>query len=88
MSDIDVRRLRLEPGDTLLVRAPHEVSAEVGERIGETFRAALAEAGVEFHVPVIVCGPGAEVSVIRPGRAERETVQGVEDLPPIYGVPV
>jgi hypothetical protein len=67
-SDIDVRRLRLQPGDAVLVRLPLRTIEDPAPAT-RAVREALALAG-HADVPVLLCSDQVDVSIL--GRAELE----------------
>lgn len=64
MSDLpeitEVQRLRLEPGDALVVRLEREPDMDEAARIKARVRATLGR----DTVPVLVLGPGASLEVV------------------------
>jgi hypothetical protein len=57
----EVQRLRLEPGDRLVIRCESRLDMATGQRIKEHARAAL-KLGDDF--PVMVLGDGIDVDVV------------------------
>ena len=57
----EVQRLRLEPGDKLVVRVPGRIDRASAAALQEVTRAAL---GLREDVPVLVLSEGADLEVV------------------------
>ena len=72
---LDVRRLRVRPGDVVIVRFPERVPDSYVQSALEIMKKRLVQAG-HPTTPVLIAQGGATVEVL--GHEERETVQGTD----------
>jgi hypothetical protein len=65
--DIEIRRLRIEPGDVLVVRVNGAFTACTADRIKTSIAGVVGE-----HVPVMVVGPEIDLALISPKDVVKE----------------
>jgi len=71
-TDIDVRRLRLEPGDILAIRLAKRPTGDQLERYDSAIRAMLIRAG-HGEIPVLYLEPGASLEILTIDKQRKET---------------
>lgn len=73
--DIDVKKLSLEHGDVLVVRAPNSMNPNVHSFVRSKILQAFKDAGTNFVPSVLVCPKDLEFEVLR-----RQAINGQDNV--------